>query len=80
MALLRPLRLRVQGWIDRRFYRRRYDAQRVLERLAQVARDETDVDRLLGELAAVVQETVHPARISIWRAGAGSDDQRKTLP
>jgi hypothetical protein len=83
-ALFNPLRLRIQGWIDRRFYRRRYDAQRVLERLAQVTRDETDVDRLLGELAAVVEETVHPARISIWLAGAGSETQldtrRETLP
>jgi hypothetical protein len=75
-ALFNPLRLRIQGWIDRRFYRRKYDAQRVLARLTQVASDETDVDRLLTEIAAVVEEAVHPAQMSIWLAGAGRDDER----
>jgi hypothetical protein len=74
-ALFNPLRLRIQGWIDRRFYRRKYDAQRVLERLAQAARDETDVDRILAELAHVVDDTVHPAHISIWVAGPRPDRQ-----
>ena len=78
-ALFNPLRLRIQGWIDRRFYRRKYDAQRVLERLAQVARDETDMDRLLAEVAAVVEGTVHPAQISIWVAAPGPAEER-TLP
>ena len=54
--------------IDRRFFRKKYDAQRVLARFALTARDETDLDALTGELARVVQETLQPEGVSVWLA------------
>ncbi len=65
-ALFNPLRRRVQNGIDRRFFRRKYDAQQVLARFAVTARDETDLDALTTELLRVVQETMEPKSVSIW--------------
>ncbi|MFZ2423552.1 MAG: hypothetical protein WA029_20650 [Anaerolineae bacterium] len=65
-ALFTPLRRRIQDIIDRRFFRQKYDAQRVLAQFALTARDETDLDTLTGELARVVQETLQPERVSVW--------------
>ncbi|MEZ4538490.1 MAG: hypothetical protein R3C43_00735 [Chloroflexota bacterium] len=65
-ALFLPVRRSVQEFIDRRFYRRKYDAAKVLEGFAATARDETDLDRLTAELVRVIQETMEPEHVSIW--------------
>ena len=65
-ALFAPLRRRVQAFIDRRFFREKYDAQQVLAQFAQTARDEVSMDVLAAELSRVVQVTMQPERISVW--------------
>ena len=65
-ALDTPLRRRVQDAIDRRFYRRKYDAVRTLSAFALTLRDETDLDDMTARLAAVVAETMQPEQISVW--------------
>jgi hypothetical protein len=65
-ALFQPLRQRLQRIIDRRFYRRRYDAARTLERLATTLRQEVDLRTLTDQLLQVVQETMQPGHLSLW--------------
>jgi hypothetical protein len=80
VAFIQPLRQRIQRTIDRRFYRSKYDAARIVTAYSSTLRNEVDLKQLSEQLLTVVQETMQPTHVSLWLRAPESYRRRKTLP
>ena len=79
-ALVNPLRMRLQRTVDRRFYRSKYDAARILAAFGASLRNQTDLDQLGGDLLLAVEETLHPAHTSLWLRPELADAKASVTP
>lgn len=76
VVLFSPLRRRIQDFIDRRFFRKKYNAEQTLARFAEVARDEVDIDKLTAAMFVVVEETIQPENKSLWLVSMKTEKTR----
>ncbi|MGW8226118.1 MAG: hypothetical protein ACWGOY_10305 [Anaerolineales bacterium] len=79
-ALFNPLRHRIQDFIDRRFYRKKYNAEQALDQFASTARDEVDLSNLTAALIGVVDKTIQPEHIAIWLSESRDSYQNRPIP
>lgn len=77
---MKYLRIRVQDFIDRRFYRKKYDAEQALAQFAVTVRDEVDMNNLTAALLGAVEKTIQPEHVSIWLEESRSLIKQKVSP